>query len=143
MIAFVDSSVFLRFILRQPMVLPEWPTITLMLASSLLRVESCRTLDRFVHKGELTKHDYTTKLADVDQLLAEARVLDIDQPLLFAASRPLPVRLATLDAIHLATAERFRDEFQDPFLFATHDGELAAAARAVGFEVIGSPELPV
>jgi len=78
------------------------------------------------------------KLAEVDQLLAEARTVDIDQPLLLAASRPLPVRLATLDAIHLATAERFRDEFQESFIFATHDGELAAAARAVGFEVIGS-----
>ena len=120
------------------MVLPQWPSITLMLGSALLRVESCRTLDRFVHKNELTKRDYETKLADVDKLLADARLLHIDAPLLLAASRPLPVRLATLDAIHLATAERFREEFDEPFSFATHDGELAAAARASGFDVIGS-----
>ena len=54
MIAYVDSSVFLRFILRQPMVLPEWRTISLLLMSSLLRVESSRTLDRYVHNDVIT-----------------------------------------------------------------------------------------
>ena len=63
---------------------------------------------------------------------------DIDKLVLLAASRRLPVRLATLDAIHLATAERFRAEFHEQFVFATHDRNLAAAARAIGFEVIGS-----
>lgn len=120
------------------MVLPQWPAIQLMLASALLRVESCRTLDRFVHKKELTQHDYAMKLAEVDQLLLDARLLHIDAPLLLAASRQLPVPLATLDAIHLATAERFRAEFDEPFVFATHDHQLATAARATGFEVIGT-----
>ena len=138
MIAYVDSSVFLRILLDQPMMLAEWQTISVALTSSLLRVESCRTLDRFVHNHALTEKDLAKKLATVEELLGRALVLEIDEPLLHAASRRLPVRLATLDAIHLATAERFRDEFQERFLFATHDGELAAAARHAGFDVIGS-----
>ena len=138
MIAYVDSSVFLRIILRQPMVLPEWPTISVALMSYLLRVESCRTLDRYFHNHALTEEDYEEKLAEVDEWLRSALILDIDKPLLLAASRRLPVRLATLDAIHLVTAERFRDELREPFVFATHDSQLAAAARSVGFDVIGS-----
>jgi predicted nucleic acid-binding protein len=139
-IAYIDSSVLLRVLLSEPNVLPEWPDIKIALTSSLLRVESCRTLDRYVHNAELTEDDYSANLAKVDDVLDHALVFEIDEPLLLAASRRLPVRLATLDAIHLATAERLREALgpRDPFLFATHDRELAAAARAVGFEVIGS-----
>jgi predicted nucleic acid-binding protein len=137
-IAYVDSSVFLRVLLQQPMALPEWRTISLAVTSSLLRVESCRTLDRFVHNTTMTDTDYMAKLGQIDEFVDNALVFDIDKPLLLAASRRLPVRLATLDAIHLATAERFRDEFQEQFVFATHDRDLAAAARAAGFEVIGT-----
>jgi predicted nucleic acid-binding protein len=137
-IAYVDSSVFLRILLDQPMELPGWRTISLPLTSRLLRVESCRTLDRLVHSKLMPDDEYAEKLFEVERFLRSAIVLDVDKPLLFAASRRLPVRLATLDAIHLATAERFRTEFDESFVFATHDGELAAAARASGFDVIGS-----
>jgi predicted nucleic acid-binding protein len=139
-IAYIDSSVLLRVLLREPSELPEWHQITIALTSSLLRVESCRTLDRYVHNDELTEDEYAAKLNRVDEVLREALVFDIDKALLLAASRRLRVRLATLDAIHLATAERFRDVLgpDEPFVFATHDRELAAAARAVGFDVIGS-----
>ena len=138
MIAYVDTSVFLRFVLRQPMVLPELQTISVVLTSALLRVECCRTLDRFSHGGAITDNDYAMKLAQVEAFVDRALVLPIDQRLLLAASRRFPVRLATLDAIHLATAQRLRDELQESFVFATHDGELALAARASGFDVIGS-----
>jgi predicted nucleic acid-binding protein len=42
------------------------------------------------------------------------------------------------DAIHLATALLVRPAFEDLAL-ATHDRELATAARAVGFRVHGAP----
>jgi predicted nucleic acid-binding protein len=137
-IAYVDSSVFLRILLDQPMELPSWRTISLPLTNRLLQVESCRTLDRLRHSKLMTDDEYAAKLFDVERFLDIALVFEVDKRLLFAASRRLPVRLATLDAIHLATAERFRYEFGEPFLFATHDAELAAAARASGFDVIGS-----
>jgi len=121
------------------MALPDLEAIGVVLTSSLLRVECCRTLDRYVHNHVLNNIEYATKLAQVDAFVDRALVIEIDKPLLLAASRRLPVRLATLDAIHLVTAERFRDDFHEQFVFATHDGELAAAARAAGFEVLDSP----
>lgn len=139
MIAYVDSSVFIRVLLRQPMALPEWETIELALTSSLLRVESCRTLDRSTHRNVLPETEYAAMLAQVEAFIRNAIVVKVEEPLLLAASRRLPVRLSTLDAIHLASAEYLRETFSDAFVFATHDGELAAAARASGFDVIGSP----
>jgi len=120
------------------MVLPELQTIEVVLTSALLRVECCRTLDRYSHNDEITDEDYAVKLAQIDAFVDRALAADIDKGVLLDASRRLPVRLATLDGIHLATAERFRDEFQESFIFATHDGELATAARHAGFTVIGS-----
>jgi hypothetical protein len=49
---------------------------------------------------------------------------------------PLPV--ATLDAIHLATALVWRDRVGPLPQMLTHDAVLGAAARAFGFDVRGT-----
>jgi len=46
--------------------------------------------------------------------------------------------LKTLDAIHLATAMSWRDRIGQGLPFATHDAQLATAARSMGFEVLGA-----
>jgi len=46
MIAYVDASVLLRVVLRQPNALPEWTQIDRGVASALVTTESLRTLDR-------------------------------------------------------------------------------------------------
>jgi predicted nucleic acid-binding protein len=138
--AYVDSSVLLRIVLAAPNPLVEWPQIVDGLTSELLRVECCRTLDRLERSGEITEDEYAAKLARVDEILADMIALPISAEVLHAASRRFGVRVDTLDAIHLATAEQFRASILagSAPLFATHDRTLAAAARAVGFDVIGS-----
>jgi hypothetical protein len=46
-----------------------------------------------------------------------------------------PVR--TLDATHLATALMVRERAASSITFVTHDAPQAAAARALGFAVVG------
>jgi predicted nucleic acid-binding protein len=53
------------------------------------------------------------------------------------AAEPLATPLATLDAIHLATATFWRDAHAEDLIIATHNVALAAAARASGFHTIG------
>jgi hypothetical protein len=57
---------------------------------------------------------------------------------LLGASEPLSSVVGTLDAIHLATAMTWRETYERSLVFATHDGMLANAARAAGFEVLGA-----
>ena len=59
-------------------------------------------------------------------------------PVLGRAGEPLPTPLGTLDAIHLATALVWRDRTGDPLVIATHDVALGLAARAFGFDVLGT-----
>ena len=64
--------------------------------------------------------------------------MKIDDAALERAADPFPTTLGSLDAVHLATALLLRARVDDLCL-ATHDPELATAARAVGLDVYGVP----
>jgi predicted nucleic acid-binding protein len=138
---YVDTSVLLRIVLQEPDPLVEWPDIQIGLTSALLRVECCRALDRLVRDRKITDEQHAARLTDVDEMLALMLVLPITPAVLRIASRRFGVRVDTLDAIHLATAEDYRATHptNEAPLFATHDTTLATAARHIGFDVIGSP----
>ena len=50
----------------------------------------------------------------------------------------MPMPLGTLDALHLATALIWRDRIGPLPAVATHNTVLGSAARAFGFEVLGT-----
>jgi ABC-type lipoprotein export system ATPase subunit len=50
----------------------------------------------------------------------------------------MPTSLGSLDAIHLATVLALAKELGEKLVIATHDRQLAAAAKAFGFDVVGS-----
>jgi hypothetical protein len=54
------------------------------------------------------------------------------------ASQPFPFAIKTLDAIHLTTAIGWRQTRDPDLVFATHDRQLANAARKFGFKVVGA-----
>jgi predicted nucleic acid-binding protein len=136
MIAYVDASVLLRIILAEADPLPSWQTIE-PVSSELIRVEALRVLDRarlaFQHDDEEAAEYRAAAL----ETLRALSLAPISTSVLERAADPFPTSLGTLDAIHLATALEIRDEFPD-LRFATHDRELATAARSVGFEVQGA-----
>jgi hypothetical protein len=130
----------LRIVLGAPGALPEWPLIDEGVTSALLRVEACRTLDRLLHDRLLHQDDYSPKVAEVDNVLKGLTVVPTNDRVLNLACARLPVRLNTLDMIHLSSALDFvsRRSLQPSALaFATHDVALANAARAAGFPVLG------
>lgn len=142
MIASLDASVVLRIILQQPQTLPEWDDIELGVSSALLATECRRTFDQLWHRGELNESDIVLKHGALQVLLPRLDIRSLDQTVLELASQPLPTNLATLDALHLATAIIYRRSQPDderPIVFATHDRALAKAATEMNFEVIGAP----
>jgi predicted nucleic acid-binding protein len=63
-------------------------------------------------------------------------VVRLNRAVLDRAGEPFPTLIRTLDAIHLASALLVRLRFP-AMRFATHDGDLAAAALAEGVPVLG------
>jgi predicted nucleic acid-binding protein len=138
MIAYLDSSVILRVVLNQPARLAELDRVLLGVTSQLAQVECLRTLDRLSVMGQLRVEHAAAAREAVYALLKEMEIVQISGAVLRRASNPMPAPLGTLDAIHLASAEVWREEQQKEPVIATHDRALALAARASGFEVIGA-----
>jgi predicted nucleic acid-binding protein len=138
-IAYLDSSVLLRVVLRQPDALAQWRRIDRGVASALVEVECLRTLDRLRIAAGLTDRELARRRQAVFRVLDATEVVEVTRPVLARAAQPMPTALGTLDAIHLATALLWREWRGEDLVFATHDTALALASRASGLVVVGVP----
>ncbi len=136
MITYVDASVVLRIILAERGPLSDWREID-PVSSELVQVECLRTIDRARSRGIGDNSATATQRAAVQDTLASFSLVPITPSVLERAADPFPTALGTLDAIHLATALALRAD-RSTLRFATHDIELANAARSMGFDVLGN-----
>jgi predicted nucleic acid-binding protein len=137
MIAYVDSSVLLRLVLRQPGALKEWSSVEEGVTSALTQVECLRTLDRLRVVEHIPDETLASRREAIFGLLGTLSVVDIAGVILDRAAQPLPTALGTLDAIHLATAQLWRERTAVELTMATHDAALATAARSLGMPIVG------
>jgi len=137
-IAYIDSSVLLRVVLRQANPLPEWSSIDDGVVSSLVHLEVTRTLERLRLEGELAEDELHATEATAGEILNRMITLELDQRVVDFAAQTLPHPLGTLDSLHLASAMMYRQIQPEGIVLATHDKSLARAARAMHFEVIGA-----
>jgi predicted nucleic acid-binding protein len=139
MTVFVDTSVFMRRLLKQPGAFTDWSAWDRAVSSELLRVEAHRVLDRL----RLQRAFRDADLAELHRLLqASFRALEfmpLNRAVLNRAADPFPTILGTLDAIHLASALLWMEERDEAISFLTHDTQLAVAARACGLDVKTGP----
>ena len=136
MTAYVDSSIILRIVLGEAGRLREWRRIERAYASALIRLECLRSIDRARLRLGLPDSAVAAHRAAVLEILESLDIVRIDDAVLGRAADPFPTALGSLDAVHLATAILLRTRVAD-LCFATHDVELATAARAVGLKVYG------
>jgi PIN domain len=134
---YVDSSVVLRVVLAEPDPLRIWPKIDTPVASEIIRLECLRTIDRARILLDLDDDDVADRRASVLETIDAFSLVHVERRILERAAEPFPTVLGSLDAIHLASALAIRASFDD-LAIATHDRELATAARSVGFTVHGT-----
>jgi len=141
---YVDASVLLRVILGEPRQLVEWDELEAPVTSALVEVEGMRTIDRATRRAThprrrlLSQAEADGARALLHELLEMFARVEIDRVILSRAGQ-LAGPLGTLDALHLATALAWKDITGATPVMATHDPELAAAARAHGLRIIGAP----
>jgi predicted nucleic acid-binding protein len=140
MIVYLDSSVILRKVLGEPGALEEWPDVERGVTSALTEVESLRTIDRLRLDYGLADEEVARRRSAVLAVLEALEIVELDAIVLARAVQPLPTRLGTLDAIHLASALLWREGARRDgraLAMASHDAALAVAAQAVGFRTLG------
>ena len=138
MTVYVDSSVLLRVVLGESGTLSSWRRITQPVSSEVIRLECLRTIDRARLTRRIGDADVAARRGAVLEQLEGFTLVKLDSRVLERAADPFPTTLSALDAVHLASALLARRALPDLTL-ATHDAELATAARAVGFRVAGVP----
>ena len=138
MIAYIDTSALLRLVLREPGALDELRSGDRLVSSELIVVESLRTIDRLRLQGALSADEAASRRQHTTEWLEAVDLVLLQQPILARASEPFPTPLGTLDALHLATALVWRDRMRESLTLATHDKDLALAARSFGIDVLGA-----
>jgi len=135
--AYLDSSVVLRIIFGEPDSIDVGAVPEYTVASEILKIECFRTLDRMRHGLRLHDDDVAERSAFLHVALKTIKFIKLNDEIMDRASRPFPVVVKTLDAIHLSTALVWQQEKKEPISFFTHHEQLARAAKALGFQILG------
>ena len=138
MIVYLDASVVLRILLRQPKRLAAWGRWEAAYSSELLGIESRRMIDRLRVQAALNDHELADVHHDLTRIERAIGAIPLTRPVLHRAALPMPTTVKTLDAIHLASALLLREHRTTSLTFATHDPQQLRAARALGFECLGA-----
>lgn len=126
---YLDTSALGRVLLGEPdrsAILREMAAFDVRVSSRLLRIELCRLALR---------HDL---LDSADRVLMRIALLPLDDAVLTSAETTPPSAVATLDAIHLATALQLAEAGSLDTVM-TYDVRLAEGARQHGLTVL-APE---
>ncbi len=137
MTVYIDTSVILRILFREPNPVELWGKWIKAFSSNLWRVEALRNVDRLRLSGDLSDEDVADLVREIRVVDETLAIYPLTERILQRASETFPTVVGTLDAIHLATALAIR-QFEPLDLFLTHDSQLAIAARSLGFTVIGA-----
>ncbi len=134
---FIDSSVLIPSLLGGKPRLRGWQKFQRVAASALIELECIRTLERWrlakrIDDGALGAARETLRA----QLEATALV-QLSSVVFMRAKGSFSAPIGSLDALHLASAMLWQETKNEALTFATHDVELAIAARASGLKVIG------
>jgi predicted nucleic acid-binding protein len=145
LIAFVDTSVVLRFVLEGDISLHQAFAATVTACSEMLWIESMRVAQRLRLDGGLDDHGLAEAVSRICTCYASFRVYLLDEEVKQAAAGPFPTVLGTLDALHLACARRAAGHFPgETLLVYSYDRQMNLCARALGFptplaDTAGSP----
>jgi predicted nucleic acid-binding protein len=136
-IAYVDSSVLLRFILDQPDPLSDLLRFDSRVTSLVAEVECLRAVESARSRGQLTGEEAADRRRIVHAQLRRMRRLPVSLPVIRRAGEAYPLPVKSLDAIHLASALMVRDREAPDLVFATHDRRLGRLAAVMDLPVIG------
>ena len=137
MIAYIDTSVLLRILLKQKNLLDIAKLPQEKYSSELLGVECRRAIDRLRLESKLGDEAVARTMEELQLFERASGRIRLSRSVLHRSAMPMPTILKTLDAIHVSSALMLRERKSSDVLFATHDSQQTTAARAFGFQCAG------
>lgn len=136
---YLDSSVVLRRLLREPGAFRRWSDWEWAVTSELLEVEARRVIDRLRITRSMLDGEVAQLVTAFRSLTRVFEMVPIRQPVLQRAASAFPSVVGTLDAIHIASALLWVQDNEEALVFLTHDEQQAQAAMACGLDVLTTP----
>ena len=134
MIAFVDTSVVLRFVLEGDISLHHAFAATITACSELVWIESMRVAQRLRLDGRLDDKNLAEAVSRIAACYSSFRVYLLDEEIKQTAAGPFPTVIGTLGALHLACARRAARHYPgETLLVFSYDRQMNLCARALGF----------
>jgi uncharacterized protein len=125
-VIYVDSSIALAHLFGEARSPPALFWAEPLTSSKLLEYEVWNRIHAY---GLTDSHSEAARA-----LLWRVTLVEMDERVLARASEPLPVRVRTLDALHLATMV-FIQARRQTLELASYDARLVAGARALGISL--------
>jgi len=134
MVAYLDSSLALRYILKGEPAIQHALACDQIVSSELMEIECRRVLHRCRMQGELDDRGLVLATERLEKLLSGISLLELTTPIKKRAMEAFPLILKTLDALHLATALFFADKRPtEKILVFSHDESMNRCAKVLGF----------
>ena len=134
MVAYLDSSVLLGYILLGETVLRHVQAFPRLASSELLEIECRRVLLRCRMEGKLDDESLVEATTRLDEALHSIDLLELDAAVKKRAMESFPIHVKTLDALHLASAlQLLAEEPVEGISVFSHDRTFNLCARSLGF----------
>jgi len=132
---YVDSSSLLKWLLNgfELPRLKEWRAAC---SSELIVNDVYRTLFRLRLEGKLTDAQLVAKQQDALEFIDGIFLMQLNRAVIEKGREPFGTFIATLDALHLASAILWKSEVDAEVYILSHDDQLQNAARLNGLTLL-------
>lgn len=134
--AYIDSSVFLRSLLREPALGPDLSKFDRLYTSEIAELECRRVLDRIRIQEKIPDAELALRYRELQEQLKATYMISLGKSILRRACESFPVVVRSLDSLHLSSFILIQSSTAS-WTFVTHDLKLKAAALALGFDADG------
>lgn len=134
MVAYLDSSVLLGYLLLGEITLKHVQELTRLVSSELLEIECRRVLLRCRMEGRFSDESLIEAMERLDDVLTSLDLLELSPGIKKRSMEAFPIHVKTLDALHLASALQLAEEIPaESITVFSHDKSFTLCARALGF----------
>lgn len=136
MIAYLDSSIVLRYVLKGESAIMHAFACETVVSSELLEIECKRVLHRCRMQGELDDRSFAIALGRLEKVLSGVALIALSPDIKKRATEAFPVVVKTPDALHVATALSFAGKKPgEKVLVFSHDDGMNRCASVLGLGV--------
>lgn len=131
---YLDSSFVIRRLLGVGKPAEFWGKWEKAYASTLMRTECCRAANHLRLSGKLDDAGRARLGSWIETVCATVTQVPVTDAILKRAGEAYPVKVGTLQAIHLATLQELEAVHGVKCVLASDDEGLVQAAKALGFD---------